>query len=90
MSDTSAPIVPLEHPSTQHSLISTTSVISGPAVPGAVLIIGAGSDIAQAIARTYAEAKRPLILAARNPERLDRTAEDLRAASQYHRANRRF
>ena len=45
---------------------------------GSVLIIGAASDIGRAIARAYAMEARPLILAARNPERLEPDAEDLR------------
>lgn len=44
---------------------------------GAVLILGATSDIARAIARHYAEAGRPLLLAARNPARLAGDAADL-------------
>jgi short-subunit dehydrogenase len=43
-----------------------------------VLIIGAASDIGRAIARAYAVAGRPVILAARAPERLERDADDLR------------
>jgi decaprenylphospho-beta-D-erythro-pentofuranosid-2-ulose 2-reductase len=43
-----------------------------------VLILGAHSDIARAIARTYAGAGRPLILAARNCGRLEPDAADLR------------
>lgn len=43
-----------------------------------VLIVGATSDIARAIAAVYAEAGRPLYLAARDGERLDRDAADLR------------
>ena len=35
-----------------------------------VLIIGAGSDIGRAIAIAYAKARRPLVLTARQPERL--------------------
>ena len=46
------------------------------AVP--VLIVGATSDIARAIAAVYAEAGRPLYLAARGGEKLDRDAADLR------------
>ena len=45
---------------------------------GAVLILGAHSDIARAIARSFARSGRPLILAARQPERLERDAQDLR------------
>ncbi len=44
---------------------------------GAVLVVGAASDIGLAIARAYAEAGHPLILAARNPARLERDANDL-------------
>jgi short-subunit dehydrogenase len=43
-----------------------------------VLIVGAASDIARAIARVYAASGRPLVLAARHPERLERDAADLR------------
>ena len=50
---------------------------SGP--PGdAVMILGATSDIARALARAYAEARHPLILTARRVEALERDAEDLR------------
>jgi decaprenylphospho-beta-D-erythro-pentofuranosid-2-ulose 2-reductase len=42
-----------------------------------VLILGATSDIARAIARRYAEAGRPLLLAARDPARLAADAADL-------------
>jgi short-subunit dehydrogenase len=42
-----------------------------------VLILGAASDIAMAIARRYAKAGRELILAARNAARLDIDAKDL-------------
>jgi decaprenylphospho-beta-D-erythro-pentofuranosid-2-ulose 2-reductase len=43
-----------------------------------VLIIGAHSDIARALARAYAEAGCDLVLAARSPARLERDAMDLR------------
>ncbi|HEX3500311.1 MAG TPA: SDR family oxidoreductase [Stellaceae bacterium] len=43
-----------------------------------VLIVGAGSDIGRAIAIAYAKARRPLVLTARQPERLERDAADLR------------
>jgi len=46
--------------------------------PDAVMILGATSDIARALARAYAEARHPLVLAARRAEALDRDAEDLR------------
>ncbi|WP_207477552.1 SDR family oxidoreductase [Arenibaculum pallidiluteum] len=42
-----------------------------------VLILGATSDIARAIARRYAAAGRPLILAARDPARLAPDVSDL-------------
>lgn len=42
-----------------------------------VLILAAASDIGRAIAREYAKAGRPLILAARNCHRLDADARDL-------------
>lgn len=42
-----------------------------------VLIVGAHSDIGRAIARAYAKAGRPLVLAARNPERLEDDRSDL-------------
>ncbi len=45
---------------------------------GPVLIVGAASDIGRAIALAYAEAGRPLVLAARRPNRLERDAADLR------------
>jgi short-subunit dehydrogenase len=44
----------------------------------AVLILGAASDIARAIARAYAGLGRPLILAARDPGRLAPDIADLR------------
>jgi decaprenylphospho-beta-D-erythro-pentofuranosid-2-ulose 2-reductase len=47
-------------------------------MPSTVLIAGATSDIARAIARVYARAGRPLVLAARDPGRLHADAEDLR------------
>jgi short-subunit dehydrogenase len=43
-----------------------------------VLIVGAHSDIGRALARAYAKAGRPLILAARDGKRLDADAVDLR------------
>lgn len=43
-----------------------------------VLIVGAVSDIGRAIAAAYAAAGRPLVLAARHPDRLERDATDLR------------
>ena len=49
--------------------------------PGSVLILGAMSDIGRAIARAYAGAGRPLILAARDHARLADDAEDLRIRS---------
>jgi decaprenylphospho-beta-D-erythro-pentofuranosid-2-ulose 2-reductase len=47
-----------------------------------VLILGAASDIARAVARAYGEAGRRLILAARHCERLALDAEDLRLRFQ--------
>lgn len=44
---------------------------------GTVLILGATSDMARAIARRYAEAGRPLLLAARDPARLAADVADL-------------
>jgi decaprenylphospho-beta-D-erythro-pentofuranosid-2-ulose 2-reductase len=43
-----------------------------------VLILGAHSDIGQALARAYAASGRPVILAARNAERLESDAADIR------------
>jgi short-subunit dehydrogenase len=43
-----------------------------------VLILGAHSDIARAVARAYAQTGRPIILAARDPARLEADAADLR------------
>ena len=43
-----------------------------------VLILGAGSDIARALARGFAARGHPLRLAARDPEGLERDAADLR------------
>lgn len=45
---------------------------------GAVLILGAGSDMARACARRFARAGHPLVLAARNPAALEADATDLR------------
>jgi hypothetical protein len=42
-----------------------------------ILVIGAHSDIGRAIARAYAKVGRPLVLAARNPERLEDDRSDL-------------
>jgi short-subunit dehydrogenase len=47
-------------------------------INGSVLILGAHSDIGRAIARAFARTGRPLILAARRSERLERDAQDLR------------
>ncbi len=46
--------------------------------PSPVLILGARSDIGRALARAYAATGRPLILAARNAERLADDANDMR------------
>ncbi len=43
-----------------------------------VLVLGAGSDIGRAIARSWAKRGRPVILAARDPDRLEPDAVDLR------------
>jgi short-subunit dehydrogenase len=43
-----------------------------------VLILGAHSDIGRALARAYAKQGRPLLLAARSPERLEADATDLK------------
>lgn len=43
-----------------------------------VLILGAGSDIARALARAYAEAGHPVHLAARSLQRLEPDVQDLR------------
>lgn len=45
---------------------------------GSVLILGAASDIGREVARAYAKAGHPLILAARRSERLAPDAADLR------------
>lgn len=45
---------------------------------GAVLILGAGSDIARACAHRFARAGQGLMLAARDPAALERDATDLR------------
>jgi decaprenylphospho-beta-D-erythro-pentofuranosid-2-ulose 2-reductase len=45
---------------------------------GGVLVLGAGSDIGRAIGRAYAKRGRPVMLAARDPERLAPDAVDLR------------
>ncbi len=45
---------------------------------GPVLILGAASGIAQAVARSFAEAGHPIQLAARNVARLEADASDLR------------
>lgn len=45
---------------------------------GPVLILGAASDIARAVARSFAEAGHPIQLAARNVARLEDDASDLR------------
>lgn len=52
--------------------------MSGPENTSTVLILGAASDIGRAIARRYAGAGRPLVLAARDPQRLEADAADLR------------
>jgi decaprenylphospho-beta-D-erythro-pentofuranosid-2-ulose 2-reductase len=44
---------------------------------GSVLVIGGASDIGRAIARVYAEAGRPVVLAARNASRLQTDATDI-------------
>jgi decaprenylphospho-beta-D-erythro-pentofuranosid-2-ulose 2-reductase len=45
---------------------------------GTVLVVGATSDIGRAIARVYAEAGQPLILAARDPRSIEPDAADLK------------
>jgi decaprenylphospho-beta-D-erythro-pentofuranosid-2-ulose 2-reductase len=52
--------------------------VSAAAEASSVLIVGGGSDIGRAIAIAYAKARRPLFLTARQPERLERDAADLR------------
>lgn len=52
--------------------------MSAAAEASSVLIVGGGSDIGRAIAIAYAKARRPLFLTARQPERLERDAADLR------------
>jgi len=47
-------------------------------VTGAVLILGARSDMARACAHRFARAGHPLVLAARDPAALDADATDLR------------
>jgi decaprenylphospho-beta-D-erythro-pentofuranosid-2-ulose 2-reductase len=47
--------------------------------PPPVLIVGAASDIGRALAAAYAAAGRPLVLAARQPDRLAADAAALRA-----------
>lgn len=47
-----------------------------------VLVLGAASDIGRAIARAYAAEGHPVQLAARNPERLEADATDLRIRHQ--------
>jgi decaprenylphospho-beta-D-erythro-pentofuranosid-2-ulose 2-reductase len=51
--------------------------VSAPADSSPVLIVGATSDIARAIAIAYAKAGHPLVLTAREPARLERDAADL-------------
>lgn len=46
--------------------------------PASVLVLGAASDIARALAHAYAKAGRPVILAARDCRRLEADAADLR------------
>lgn len=46
--------------------------------PGTVLILGAASGIARAVARNFAASGHPVILAGRAPERLEALAQDLR------------
>ena len=52
--------------------------MSQAALASPVLIVGATSDIARALARAYAAAGRTLVLTARDPVRLERDATDLR------------
>jgi decaprenylphospho-beta-D-erythro-pentofuranosid-2-ulose 2-reductase len=52
--------------------------VSAAAEASSVLIVGGGSDIGRAIAIAYAKARRPLFLTARQAERLERDATDLR------------
>ena len=56
---------------------------SEPSTPrGAVLVLGASSPIARALARRFAEAGYPLLLGGRDVEDLERSAADLRV--RYH------
>ena len=75
MSDTIAPTTTLGTPA---AVPAPAAAIAAPTMAGTVLIVGAASDIAQAIARAYAGAGRPLVLVARNPDRLERDAADIR------------
>lgn len=58
--------------------MQAAAVADTPVASDSVLILGAASDMARAIAQAYAKAGRSLVLAARNPDRLARDAEDLR------------
>ena len=65
-------------------------MMEAPRASETVLILGARSDIAIAIARSFAQSGADLILAARSASRLDADAQDLKDPPLRRRLNRRI